>query len=103
MKLIGYNKYRIYYQIMKEIDLEFIEDVAYFKILIGQNVSDNDQLLKKYGHTDYIWLHLKTYPSSHVVILDNNPPEEIIEMAAKVCRDSTKYRTLKNLKVIVNF
>lgn len=82
---------------MKEIVEEFEEDE--YTIIIGQNVKDNDALLKKYGHTDYIWLHLKAYPSSHVVILHNNPPEEILEAAANACKDSTKYRNIRNLKV----
>jgi predicted ribosome quality control (RQC) complex YloA/Tae2 family protein len=79
--------------------MKSIECINSINILIGQNVKDNDQLLKLYGHTDYIWLHLKAYPSSHVVILDNNPSYEIIELAAKACRDNTKYRSIKNLKV----
>lgn len=82
---------------MKEIIEEFEDDE--YRIVIGQNVKDNDQLLKQYGHTDYIWLHLKAYPSSHVVILHNNPPPEILEIAANACKDSTKYKNLKNLKV----
>jgi len=82
---------------MKEIDIE--HDAEYYKIIIGNNVKDNDYLLKQYGHTDYIWLHLKAYPSSHVVILDNSPPEEILAQAAEACRDSSKYRNLKHLKV----
>lgn len=76
-----------------------MKSIESINVLIGQNVKDNDQLLNQYGHTDYIWLHLKAYPSSHVVILDNNPSYEIIELAAKACRDNTKYRHLKNLKV----
>lgn len=82
---------------MKEIVEEFEEEE--YTIIIGQNVKDNDALLKKYGHTDYIWLHLKAYPSSHVVILHNNPPLEILEAAAIACKDSTKYRNIRNLKV----
>lgn len=82
---------------MKELTLEHNNE--YHKIIVGKNVKENDHLLKQYGHTDYIWLHLKAYPSSHVVILDNDPPEEILELAAEACRDSSKYRNLKNLKV----
>ena len=82
---------------MKEI-IENFEDQEY-TIIIGQNVKDNDALLKIYGCTDYIWLHLKAYPSSHVVILHNNPPLEILEAGANACKYSTKYKNIRNLKV----
>ena len=83
---------------MKELIEEYGEDS--YTIIIGQNAKDNDELLKKYGHTDYIWFHLKSYSSSHVVILHNNPPLEILEAAAIACKDSTKYRNIRNLKVL---
>ena len=70
-----------------------------YTFLIGNSVKDNVELLNKYGHTDFIWLHLKSYPSSHVVILHNNPEEHIIVSAAHACRESTKYRNIRNLKV----
>ena len=78
---------------MKEVEYEDTQ------ILIGNNIKDNNILLMKYNHTDYIWLHLKAYPSSHVVILDNNPTEDTLLFAANLCRESTKYKNLKNLKV----
>ena len=68
-------------------------------ILIGSNVNDNQKLIDTYNHTDYIWFHLKAYPSSHVVILDNKPSEGTILYAAGLCKDTTKYKNLRGLKV----
>ena len=68
-------------------------------ILVGSNVNDNQQLIDKYNQTDYIWFHLKAYPSSHVVILDNKPSDEIILYAATICKNTTKYKNLRGLKV----
>ena len=82
---------------MKKICIE--HDNVCYDIIIGGNVNENDRLLNQYGHTDYTWLHLKAYQSSHVVILNNNPEMDIIKIAAKACKDSTKFRNLKNLKV----
>jgi predicted ribosome quality control (RQC) complex YloA/Tae2 family protein len=70
-----------------------------YTIMIGQNKTDNDLLITKFGNTDFIWLHLKAYSSCHVVILDNSPPHNVLLSAATACKENTKYRHLKNLKV----
>ncbi len=70
-----------------------------YNLIIGQTVSENDYLINTYGHTGYIWLHLKSFPSCHVVILDENPPSGVVTFAAVTCRDCTKYRNIRSLKV----
>jgi predicted ribosome quality control (RQC) complex YloA/Tae2 family protein len=78
---------------MKRYHIEEIQ------IIVGQNVKDNDELLCKYGKTDYIWLHLKSFPSAHVVIMHNRPSIETLHFAASLCKDSTKYKNLKNCMI----
>ena len=79
---------------MKEV---FYKDT---RIIAGNDVKDNAKLLDDYNHTDFIFVHLKSYPSSHVVVKHNNPDEEILMFAANLCKTFSKYKYLKGLKAI---
>lgn len=70
------------------------------KILVGKDRQDNAKLLKDYGCTDYIFMHLKSYPSSHVCVMSNCPSETTLEFAAHACKQQSKYRNLNKLKAI---
>jgi predicted ribosome quality control (RQC) complex YloA/Tae2 family protein len=70
------------------------------RILIGKDRSDNVQLLKDFGHTDYTFMHLKSFPSSHVVIMSNSPSDETLRFAAQACKQQSKYRRIPGLKAI---
>ena len=76
---------------MKVIIIDDIE------IVIGQNASENWELLEL--DEMYIWLHLNSFPSCHVVICHDNPEDYIIQYAAELCKNNTKYKNLKNLKI----
>lgn len=67
------------------------------KIIIGQNAIENWDIID--FKSDNIWLHLNSFPSCHVIIEDKSPPEEVINYAAMLCKENTKYRNLKNLKI----
>lgn len=69
-------------------------------ILVGKDIQDNISLLKVYNNTDYIFVHLKSFRSPHVVILGNNPTDETIQIAAQACKQGSKYRHLKGVKAI---
>lgn len=70
------------------------------RILVGRDREDNVRMLKAYGNTDYVFLHLKSYPSSHVCIMNNRPCDETLQVAARACKANGKYRNLKNVKAI---
>lgn len=70
------------------------------RILLGKDRSDNDRLLKDFGHTDYTFVHLKSFPSSHVVIMNNSPSDETIAFAAQACKQQSKYRRIRGVKAI---
>ena len=70
------------------------------RILLGKDRSDNVRLLKDFGHTDYTFMHLKSYPSSHVVIMSNCPSDDTLEFAAHACKQQSKYKHLRGLKAI---
>ncbi|WP_456479529.1 NFACT RNA binding domain-containing protein [Nautilia sp.] len=60
----------------------FIDD---YKILVGKNEKGNIKLLKSANAND-MWLHIKHYPGSHVIIKNNrlSIPQNVIEEAAKL-------------------
>ncbi|NPA11807.1 MAG: DUF814 domain-containing protein, partial [Epsilonproteobacteria bacterium] len=60
----------------------FIDD---YKILVGKNEKGNIKLLKSANAND-MWLHIKNYPGSHVIIKNNklSIPQSVIEEAAKL-------------------
>ena len=74
-----------------------IEEFNDITIIIGQNAQENWNLIN--FDCDYIWLHLNSFPSCHVIIEDNNPEPEVLEYAAQLCKENTKYRNLRNLRV----
>jgi predicted ribosome quality control (RQC) complex YloA/Tae2 family protein len=67
------------------------------KIIIGENAKDNWDIID--FESENIWLHLNSFPSCHVVIEDNSPSEDVLNYAANLCKQHTKYRNLKNLKI----
>jgi predicted ribosome quality control (RQC) complex YloA/Tae2 family protein len=67
------------------------------EIMVGQNAQENWNMID--FNSDYIWLHLNSYPSCHVIIKENIPDIETLHFAAELCKENTKYRNLKNLKI----
>ena len=67
-------------------------------IKIGQSAKENWYLIDN-SNQNYIWLHLDSFPSCHIVIEDENPSNELLLEGARLCKEYTKYRNLKNLKI----
>lgn len=76
---------------MKEV---IIDDII-FKI--GQNAQENWDLLSL--NENFMWFHLKSFPSCHVVVEHENLSNELILEGAQLCLQNTKYRNMKNIKV----
>jgi predicted ribosome quality control (RQC) complex YloA/Tae2 family protein len=58
-----------------------------FKIYIGRNSTNNDELTQKFAHKEDLWLHAKDVTGSHVVIKHQagKPfPKPVIERAASM-------------------
>lgn len=80
-----------------------------FRILVGRNNVQNDDLVRS-SSPDDLWLHAKKYHSSHAVVQTDGKsvPEEVIKVAAEICayysagRNSDKiavdYTYKKNVK-----
>lgn len=64
----------------------------------GQNASENHQLVdnsKQY----YWWFHLDKFPSGHCIIENEIISNTLINKAASIVKENSKYKNLKNLKV----
>ena len=70
-------------------------------IVLGQNDIDNWEIIKNYKkvNQNYIWMHLDSYPSGHIIILSENVDNEILKYAGSICKENTKYRNIPNLKI----
>ena len=63
-----------------------------FKILIGRNNRQNDELTLKIADKEDLWFHTKNIPGSHVILLleGKEPTEEAIMFAAKLAAEHSK-------------
>ncbi len=61
-------------------------EVDGFSILVGKNNIQNDKLLSFSDKND-LWLHVKNYHSSHVIIREEGReiPENVIKVSAEIC------------------
>tara|TARA_A100001011_G_scaffold254507_1_gene262801 strand:+ start:51 stop:371 length:321 start_codon:yes stop_codon:yes gene_type:complete len=73
----------------------FLENEIVFKL--GQNAEENWEIIDT--DESFIWFHLNSFPSGHVVIESSLLSDDLILKAAQLCKQNTKYRNLKNVKV----
>ena len=68
---------------------------------IGGNAIENWELLEKAKENNLLF-HLSSFPSCYVIcetLNDDDIKLEIIKECALLCKNNTKYRNLKNIKV----
>jgi predicted ribosome quality control (RQC) complex YloA/Tae2 family protein len=68
-------------------DLFKTYDYHGYKIFVGRNAANNDELTQKFAHKEDLWLHAKDVSGSHVVIRHQsgkNFPRNVIEKAAQL-------------------
>lgn len=70
-------------------------------IILGQNDVENWKIISDYKkiNENYIWMHLDSYPSGHIIILSEIIDNELLKYAGNICKDNTKYRNIPNLKL----
>lgn len=81
MKIINYN------------DVSFV---------LGKNSKENWELLDEYSKTNcnYVWFHLNSFPSGYVIMLSDSINNlDLLNYGALLCKENTKYRNLKDLKI----
>ena len=70
--------------------------------VIGKNSKENWDILNEYSkiNCNFIWFHLNSFPSGYVIMLSediNN--NDLLNYAALLCKENTKYKNLKDLKI----
>lgn len=71
-----------------------------FKIYVGTNCKENDELTFQIANDNDLWLHTKDVPGSHVIIKCNTKPDRIdLYFAAQL---AAKYSKANNGKVYVD-
>ena len=92
---------------LKSKPLHFISSDG-IDIYVGKNNLQNDYLSLKFANKNFMWLHTKDIPGSHVIICSKDIPDKTLEEAAILAafyskaKDSSKvpvdYTLVKNLK-----
>lgn len=75
-----------------------------FRILVGRNAQDNDELTFGYGYKEDLWLHAKDVAGSHVLVKYQSGkkfPKDVIERAAELAAYNSKRKTETLCPVIV--
>ena len=80
--------------------LEFLSPDGY-KVLVGRNNVQNDELTFRIAAKTDIWLHTKDIPGSHTVIICNGtvPPDRTVEYAARMAAFYSKARNSLSVPV----
>jgi len=63
-----------------------------YEILIGRNNRQNDELTFRLARKDDLWLHVKDYPGSHVIIRcrGGQPDEQTVALAAALAAEHSR-------------
>ena len=76
---------------MKTFEIDDVE------VILGENANENWKLIDD-SDGDYIWMHLESYPSGHIIIKSNKVSKQFLNQAAQICKDHTKYRSIPQLR-----
>lgn len=76
-----------------------------FKVLIGRNNKQNDELTFKIANSNDIWFHVKDFHGSHVILLTNGeaPSQGIINKCAALAAFYSKATNSSNVPVDYTF
>ena len=70
-----------------------------YTIIQGTNAKENWRILSGAKPSHYFF-HLSSFPSGYVILeCSKEPPLHVLLHCAQICKDGTKYKNLKNLKV----
>tara|TARA_B100000524_G_scaffold268153_1_gene147178 strand:- start:6086 stop:6409 length:324 start_codon:yes stop_codon:yes gene_type:complete len=67
-------------------------------VRLGETAKENWSLIDE-ADDQYIWMHLNSFPSGHIIIEGSDLDNEILNEAAILCKQNTKYRNIPNLKI----
>lgn len=80
-------------------------DIDGFSILVGKNNKQNDYLTTKFANKEDIWLHVKDFQGSHVIIRTDSktPSQETINKCAELAKKHSKANQSSNITVDYTF
>lgn len=97
---------------MKILTFEEIisNNIIKYEFIVGQNAKENWKIIDDADGND-IWLHINNFPSCHVIIkkygLEEGDTEnninysnQIIEIGANYCKEYSKYKNQKKVKIV---
>jgi len=70
-------------------------DITY---IIGENAKDNWDILDNAKQND-IWFHLDKFTSSYIIMKSTDTSKINIIYGAILCKENSKYKNFKNLKI----
>ena len=85
----------------KETVTPIVYNIDGFKVLVGKNNKQNDELTFKVANKEDIWFHIKDFHGSHVILVTNNlvPPQETINKCASIAAYYSKAMQSSNAQV----
>ncbi len=77
------------------------------QFVIGQNAEDNWNILDEAYkiNNNFIWFHLNSFPSGYVIMystneeLRDNSFNDYFNYGASLCKQNSKYKNLKDIKI----
>ncbi len=80
-------------------------NVENFKVLVGKNNKQNDELTFKIANKEDIWFHVKDIHGSHVILVTNGktPTQELINQVASIAAYHSKGFQSSNVSVDYTF
>ncbi len=90
---------------IKEINSPAVYTIENFKVLIGKNNIQNDELTFKVANKNDLWFHAKDIQGSHVILITNNkiPSKNIINKCASLAAFYSKASMSSNVSVDYTF
>lgn len=67
--------------------------------VIGKDAESNWKIFEE-ADENHLWFHLNSFPSCHVIIKSDDPPTEHILEAASLCKFHSKFKNVKNIKIV---
>ena len=80
-----------------------LEDTIYPNntIRIGENATDNDQIIKE-AHENDVWFHLSSLPSCHVIISCSKKyplTKQMVNYCASLVKEHGKYKNISKVTI----
>lgn len=68
-------------------------------IVVGKNAADNWNIIRD-SEQDHWWFHLNSFPSPHVIFRNTDINDDIVSVVSEICKARSKYKNVKNVKVV---